>query len=1376
MKKQMHRLLSLMLSLILVVGLIPGTMIAHATPVDITEINLTGNYQIGKVPAGILPAFNPGTTTANTVIDERNSNWEYKNQWGEWSGFGSETPVAYNDSKTDYGYVFAVYTGTTYQLASGVKVKYNGVDVTSTAKVSSRFPWGNYVYVDLGKAIGKNPLTHTVTFESNGGKEIAPKKVVSGLKIIAPSTPTKDKYLFRGWYEDSTFSKEFDFNTQITSDMTLYAKWEAVNFINEIRLAGDIQYGNVPVGKLPSFNPRTNTTGASINDRNSGWMERKEATPSWQGFGSDTPVANNDGQTDYGYSFAVHVDTEAAYQLASDLQVFYNGEDVTSSADVIPYVWGAYVIVDLGKANETPVAYTITFNSNGGSEIASKNVNAGEKVSEPTPAPTKEGFTFDGWYEDSTFSKNFDFNTPITHSMTLYAKWEAANSINEIRLVGDVQIGKVPAGILPAFNPGTTTDSITIDRTNSSWMYKMQNGVWSGFGSETPTAVNDGKTDYGYDFTVEPKEGYQLASDLIVIYNDVDVTSTVGVRRWAWGAYVTVDLGKAIGEKPAVTVTFISNGGTEISPKVVANGLKIKEPSTPIKDKYLFRGWYEDSTFSKKFDFNTPITSDVTLYAKWEAANSINEIRLVGDVQNGNVPAGILPAFNPATTTDSITIDRTNSSWMYKMQNGVWSGFGSETPTAVNDGKTDYGYDFAVEAKEGYQLASDLKVIYNDVDVTSTVKVRRYAWGAYVIVDLGKANGTPVVYTITFDANGGSGTMDPVTGLTGEFTLPANKFTAPSGKQFKGWSLTTDGAIVTKVDMTENRTVYAIWENIPVTYYTVTFDSAGGSAVTAQSIEAGQKATKPADPTKDGYDFKGWTLNGSAYDFNTAVNGNITLVATWEQQQVVPTTYTVSFAANGGTGTMADVTGISGEYTLPANGFTAPDGKQFKAWSVGGVEKAVGDKITVTANTTVTAVWEAIEYNVTVTGGTASVGAGTPITKATMGTTVTLTAGAAPTGQMFDKWVVNGVVVADANSATTTFVMPAGNVTAEATYKNAPHTHTFDQEIVKDAALKTAADCTHDAVYYKSCSCGAISTDDTDTFKAINSALGHAWPEEGSWSKDADKHWYECSRCHSKKDEAAHDYGDDDICDICTYDNSVPHTHNLTLVDENPATCTTPGNKAYYTCDGCDKWFEDATGSVDITDKTSVILTANGHTPSDWKSDADNHWKECTRCGDKTELEAHDFGTDNECDICGYKKAAVPSYDDDDDDYVSSTKDKDDMSGRWIQNEHGWWYSYSNGTWPSNGWAYLPWLGSYYWYYFNADGYMAVNWLDWNNNRYNLNPVAGTNAGMMLTGWQQIGGKWYFFNPEKGSLEGILFRNTTTPDGYQVSADGAWIQ
>ena len=103
-----------------------------------------------------------------------------------------------------------------------------------------------------------------------------------------------------------------------------------------------------------------------------------------------------------------------------------------------------------------------------------------------------------------------------------------------------------------------------------------------------------------------------------------------------------------------------------------------------------------------------------------------------------------------------------------------------------------------------------------------------------------------------------------------------------------------------------------------------------------------------------------------------AAEGNNT--ATYPGSDNAPstsTTYKVSFNANGGTGTMADVTGVSGEYTLPANGFTAPAGKQFKAWSVGGVEKAAGDKITVTANTTVTAVWEPIpvtEYTITFNG------------------------------------------------------------------------------------------------------------------------------------------------------------------------------------------------------------------------------------------------------------------------------------------------------------------------------------------------------------------------------------------------------------------------
>ena len=189
----------------------------------------------------------------------------------------------------------------------------------------------------------------------------------------------------------------------------------------------------------------------------------------------------------------------------------------------------------------------------------------------------------------------------------------------------------------------------------------------------------------------------------------------------------------------------------------------------------------------------------------------------------------------------------------------------------------------------------------------------------------------------------------------------------------------------------------------------------------------------------------------------------------------------------------------------------------------------------------------------------------------------------------------------------------AGNETTATvrTYKAIPHTHTYDQEIQKPETLKSAADCTNDAVYFKSCSCGEIST--TETFTAAGTQLGHAWASD--WSKDADNHWKECSRCHEKKDEAAHDYGSDNICDTCGYDKTVPHTHNLTLVPAKAPTCTEKGNTAYYTCDGCDKWFEDATGASEITDKTSVILAATGHSVSDWKSDNTDHWKECTVVG-----------------------------------------------------------------------------------------------------------------------------------------------------------------
>ena len=372
--------------------------------------------------------------------------------------------------------------------------------------------------------------------------------------------------------------------------------------------------------------------------------------------------------------------------------------------------------------------------------------------------------------------------------------------------------------------------------------------------------------------------------------------------------------------------------------------------------------------------------------------------------------------------------------------------------------------------------------------------------------------------------------------------------------------------------------------------------------------------------------------------------------------KAAPTEHTVKFNANGGGGTMADVTGVSGSYTLPACGFTEPEGKQFKGWSTSADGSVIsGTTYEVSSDTTFYAIWESKEYSIIVTDGKATIGAGSEISKAAQGTTITLTANAAPDGKVFDKWVVESgnTTLEDANSETTTFIMPDSEVSVKATY-TIPHTHTYDQEIQKPETLKSAADCTNDAVYFKSCSCGEIST--TETFTAAGTQLGHAWASD--WSKDTDNHWKECSRCHEKKDEAAHDYGSDNICDTCGYDKTVPHTHNLTLVPAKAPTCTEKGNTAYYTCDGCDKWFEDATGASEITDKTSVILAATGHSASDWKSDNTDHWKECTVVGCGVIIEgskaAHTAGEwiidtpatattsgskHKECTVCGYTMA-----------------------------------------------------------------------------------------------------------------------------------------
>ena len=186
-------------------------------------------------------------------------------------------------------------------------------------------------------------------------------------------------------------------------------------------------------------------------------------------------------------------------------------------------------------------------------------------------------------------------------------------------------------------------------------------------------------------------------------------------------------------------------------------------------------------------------------------------------------------------------------------------------------------------------------------------------------------------------------------------------------------------------------------------------------------------------------------------------------------------------------------------------------------------------------------------YTVTVIKGTASV-AGAPITdKIAQDTLVTVTADAPETGKVFDKWVVleGGVTPADATKATTTFTMPASDVKIEATYKDAPpsHTHSYGTEWKYDGTnhwhececgdkadiaahsasewiVDTAATETADGAKHKECTvCKKVL--ETATIPATGSSHTHSYGTD--WKYDGTNHWHECE-CGDKADTAAHSF------------------------------------------------------------------------------------------------------------------------------------------------------------------------------------------------------------------------------------------------------------
>ena len=133
--------------------------------------------------------------------------------------------------------------------------------------------------------------------------------------------------------------------------------------------------------------------------------------------------------------------------------------------------------------------------------------------------------------------------------------------------------------------------------------------------------------------------------------------------------------------------------------------------------------------------------------------------------------------------------------------------------------------------------------------------------------------------------------------------------------------------------------------------YTVTFDCVGGSEIEAQTIEKGAKVAKPMDPTREGYTFVEWQLDGLTYDFDSAVTGSITLVAVWQKDALK--TFTVSFDVGEGTPVDDKLITEGGTVVEPTS---ALEGKYIDGWTLNG--EAYDFNTPITGDITLVAVWK----------------------------------------------------------------------------------------------------------------------------------------------------------------------------------------------------------------------------------------------------------------------------------------------------------------------------------------------------------------------------------------------------------------------------------
>ena len=347
--------------------------------------------------------------------------------------------------------------------------------------------------------------------------------------------------------------------------------------------------------------------------------------------------------------------------------------------------------------------FTVFYNVHGhGTAPAEEKVESGKTAAKPED-PTADGWKFKGWYRsDDYIGEPFDFTTAITRDTTLHAKWARTWTVTFD--VGDHGTAPAAQTVEDGAKATKPADPTAEDYSFQGW-------------------YTDTRYTMEYDFSKEVTE------------------DTTVYAKWV--------------KKPIVSFNANGHGTAPASQTVELNGKAVK-PADPTAEGYVFRGWYTTAACTTEFDFNTPITADTTLYAKW------NEIYTV--------------TFNVGRHGTAPTAQT--------VENGG-KATRPENPTAK-------GWRF-----DGWYTDERYTARY-DFDKAVTANTTLYAkWTQ--------------LFTLTFETNGGT-KIDSVEAPDGSLVYLGSYKPTKSGYYFVGWytdkNLTRESR-VGYVRMDGNKTVYA---------------------------------------------------------------------------------------------------------------------------------------------------------------------------------------------------------------------------------------------------------------------------------------------------------------------------------------------------------------------------------------------------------------------------------------------------------------------------------------------------------------------------------------------------------------------------------------